>query len=209
MNFYYDITLDFLENNYSFYEIEKTDNFVEVKKIPLFQVGNKVLKDFINNKVKVNQDFLNIIYNKTMLKNSYLEYACILADKNNAIALEFNEEGIVTKYSSLSLMDELNLLEVIYTIKNIDIDYSIISKNHKSMTLRKENIIKDIIKKEITKLYNDKNISKLQFLYLEWFDDLESDIDKIYNTMIDKLKDNISKKEEKISKIIEMSYNNV
>lgn len=209
MNFYYDITLDFLENSYSFYEIEKTDNFVEVKKIPLFQVSNKVLKDFINNKVKVNQDFLNIIYNKTMLKNSYLEYACILADKNNAIALEFNEEGIVTKYSSLSLMDELNLLEVIYTIKNIDIDYSIISKNHKSMTLRKENIIKDIIKKEITKLYNDKNISKLQFLYLEWFDDLESDIDKIYNTMIDKLKDNISKKEEKISKIIEMSYNNV
>ena len=209
MNFYYDITLDFLENSYSFYEIEKTDNFVEVKKIPLFQVSNKVLKDFINNKVKVNQDFLNIIYNKTMLKNSYMEYACILADKNNAIALEFNEEGIVTKYSSLSLMDELNLLEVIYTIKNIDIDYSIISKNHKSMTLRKENIIKDIIKKEITKLYNDKNISKLQFLYLEWFDDLESDIDKIYNTMIDKLKDNISKKEEKISKIIEMSYNNV
>lgn len=209
MNFYYDITLDFLENNYSFYEIEKTDNFVEVKKIPLFQVSNKVLKDFINNKVKVNQDFLNIIYNKTMLKNSYMEYACILADKNNAIALEFNEEGIVTKYSSLSLMDELNLLEVIYTIKNIDIDYSIISKNHKSMTLRKENIIKDIIKKEITKLYNDKNISKLQFLYLEWFDDLESDIDKIYKTMLDKLKDNISKKEEKISKIIEMSYNNV
>ncbi len=209
MNFYYDITLDFLENSYSFYEIEKTDNFVEVKKIPLFQVSNKVLKDFINNKVKVNQDFLNIIYNKTMLKNSYIEYACILADKNNAIALEFNEEGIVTKYSSLSLMDELNLLEVIYTIKNIDIDYNIISKNSKSMTLRKENIIKDIIKKEITKLYNDKNISKLQFLYLEWFDDLESDIDKIYNTMLDKLKDNISKKEEKISKIIEMSYNNV
>ncbi len=209
MNFYYDITLDFLENSYSFYEMEKNDNFIEVKKIPLFQVSNKVLKDFINNKVQVTKDFLNIIYNKTMLKNNYIEYACILADKNNAIALEFNSDGIINKYSALSLTDELNLLEVIYTIKSIDIEYNIVSKNPKNTILRKEYIIKDNIRKEVTKLYNDKNISKLQFLYLEWFDDLENDIDKIYNTMINKLKDNISQKEEKISKIIEMSYNNV
>lgn len=208
MNYYYDITLDFLENNYPFYEIEKSDNFSQIKKIPLFQVENNILQDFLLNEIKVSQKFLDLIKDETLAKNEAITYAVILADKNNAVAFKFNSDGEVIAYSPLSLNEELNLLEVIYTVKTIAIDYEI-KKLKAKIKNRKEEKIRNIILKEIAKLYQEKNISKLQFLYLEWHGTLENDIDLIYKNIKDKVIKQIGKKEENLVKIIEMSYNHV
>ncbi len=209
MNFYYDITLDFLERNYNFYEVLETDKFMNIKKIPLFQVNNKIIKDFVLNKVKVDNSFLNMIYNKTITQEGIIEYATILADKNNAIAFQFDKEGFCINYSPLRIIDEINLLEVVYSIKNISINYEIIKTYPLNNNLRREEIIKKGIKEEIDKLYNEKNFRKLQFLYLEWFNVLEKDINKIYKNMNAKLKEKINNNEEKIYKIIKISSNKV
>ena len=209
MNFYYDIALDFLENNYLFYDVAKTDKFWSIKKIPLFQVSSKTRQDFNLNKIQVDATFLKMIENKTVTATGKIKYAAILADKNSAEAYLFNDEGVVTHYSPLALVDEINLLEVIYTIKNIEINYEIKGKNKINPDLRQEKYLQNLIKEEIIKLYHQKNLLKLQFLYLEWFDILETNIDVIYNKMLAALNEKIDAQAEKIGKIIEMSYNHV
>ncbi len=209
MNFYYDIALDFLENNYLFYDVAKTDKFWSIKKIPLFQVSSKTRQDFNLNKIQVDATFLKMIENKTVTATGKIKYAAILADKNSAEAYLFNDEGVVTHYSPLALVDEINLLEVIYTIKNIEINYEIKGKNKINPELRQEKYLQNLIKEEIIKLYHQKNLLKLQFLYLEWFDILEINIDVIYNKMLEAINEKIDAQAEKIGKIIEMSYNHV
>ena len=176
MNYYYDLTLDFLENNYPFYEVDKADEFIKVKKVPFFQVDSKVLKDFLLNKVKVEESFLNVIKNKTIKENNETLNAVLLADKNNVVAFNFDNEGNLTGYSPIAISEELNILEIIYSVKKIEIEYEKLSKNKKSLLTRKEEKIKNIIIKEITKLYEENNLAKLQYLYLEWCDVLENDI---------------------------------
>ena len=209
MNYYYDLTLDFLENSYPFYEIQESDEFLNVKKIPLFQVDSKTLKDFLLYQVKVDREFLDQIKNKTVTMTGTITYAVILADKNNAWAFKFQKTGECINYSALALKEELNLLEVIYTVKKINITYEKLNKITKNKLTRKEEKIKNLILKELSKLYAEHNDVKMQYLYLEWCDKLESDINVIYEDMQKKINNFVGEKEEKISKLIEISYNNV
>ena len=209
MNYYYDLTLDFLENSYPFYEIQESDEFLNIKKIPLFQVDSKTLKDFLLYQVKVDRKFLDQIKNKTITLTGTITYAAILADKNNAWAFKFKKSGECVNYSALALNEELNLLEVIYTVKKINIAYEKLGKKDKNKLTRKEEKIKNLILKELTKLYEEHNIAKMQYLYLEWCDKLESNINVIYEEMQKKINNFVGEKEEKVSKLIEISYNNV
>ena len=209
MNYYYDLTLDFLENSYPFYEIQESDEFLNIKKIPLFQVDSKTLKDFLLYQVKVDQEFLDQIKNKTITTNGPITYATILADKNNAWAFKFKKSGECVNYSALALKEELNLLEVIYTVKKINITYEKLRKKAKNKFSRKEEKIKKLILEELTKLYKECNVAKMQYLYLEWCDKLEEDIKVIYEDMQKKINNFVGEKEEKVSKLIEISYNNV
>ena len=87
MNFYYDLVLNFNEIPFMFYEWFDDDNVELIRKIPLFSVSNKVLKDLIYNEIIVTKDFLDLIENKCELKNKTLQYVALFASKNGAIAL--------------------------------------------------------------------------------------------------------------------------
>ena len=65
MNYIYDITLNFNEEPYNFYEWNEEDNIEYYIKVPVFKVEDEVLHDFIKNKILVSKNFLNKIYNKT------------------------------------------------------------------------------------------------------------------------------------------------
>lgn len=209
MNYYYDIVLNFLEDSYEFYDVCESDAFEYIKKIPLFQVDNQFIKDIVSNNIVINKTFLDSLHNKTTTKDGSLEYAAIFADKNNVLALEFSNTGKILSRSNLTLEDELNVIEIIYTIDITKIEYELGELLIINKPLRVVTNIKRLITTEIDKLYNDKNISKMEFLYLEWFNETCTDIDIIYNKMKKSLEDSIGKKEEDISNIIKLSYNNV
>lgn len=209
MNYYYDVVLNFLENSYLFYEWDELDNIEYIKKIPLFQVDSQTFHDFFEFKVKVDSEFLEEIENKTIKKNGKLKYACLLADKNNAYAYEFDESGFVITRSSLVLNDELSLIDYIYTVQTREIKYEKFEKLKSNKETRISSKIKKFINLEIEKLYQEKNEDKLKFLYLEWFNKKENNIDKIYKEMVNKLKKEISEEEISIYNIIKLSYNNV
>ena len=208
MNYYYDILLNFQDVYCMFYEWDSTDSIDFVKKTPLFHVDNKVYKDILTKKIKVNKEFLERIEDKTKLKqNNSLKYSCIFGDGKNAIGVEFNEDGEVLYKSSVLLEDEININEFMYSIDLIKLDYEVISTDAKRCETRQDEKIKRILKVEINSMYENKNKSKLKYIYLEWFNKLSDDYDEMYENMLKKLDGKLTKKEYEIYNLIKMTLN--
>ena len=210
MDYYYDVLLNFQDSYCMFYEWDSDDEIEYVKKIPLVKVEAKTIFNFICKKIKVDEEFLKLIENKTKLKgNATLKYTCIFSDGKNCIALEFDEGGIVLSKSSLILEDELNINEFMYNIALKKINYEIISDDIISEETRQEIKIKKIIKVEIDSIYEKKEYSKLKYLYLEWFKELLPSIEEMYQNMVLKLNSKLTSQEYNIYELIKLSYHNV
>ena len=214
MNYYYDIILNWNEGDaYEFFEWNDNDALELIKKIPLVKVKHKVLLDLMTNIVKVEKSFLEAIEDKTLISDKKnfkkIEYACLFTDAKNAIALEFNEEGLTISRSNLLVDDELNVEEVIYGIKETIISYEIKEKLEKNKSLRQEREAKKLILLEIKKLYNELDYNKLKYLYYEYKKEKVDDIDYIYEQIINDLQDKMTKDILKLYHIIKLSYHKV
>lgn len=209
MNFYYDIVVNFQENNYMFYEWSESDVLEYIKRVPVFQVTTKVLRDLINNNIEVDKEFLDSIYNKTKLKKGFLEYVSLFVSKNGAIVLEFASDGKVISRSGLQINDECNVMEVIYTLPIFKMEYKILNKLELNKDLRLESTIKDLINLEINTLYKNKEWEKIVFLYNEWFLKSNSNVGEMVQEMQNRLKGEITDREFRIYNLIKLSYNNV
>ncbi len=213
MYFYYDIVLNFGSDGdcFSFYEWEEADHLDYIKKIPLFRVPSTYIEDHLNYQTKIEESLLLQIKEKTILKKNEpsICYALILSDGKNALALEFNEEGLVLSRSKLLLSDELNLCEAIYEMKETTFSYEKIKKYTKQKTLRQIQNIKNLIKCELDTLYENKNISKLKYLYYEWFNQNNDNLQEMYKEMTHSLQKDYDENVQKIYDLIKMSYHNV
>lgn len=209
MNYYYDLVLNFNETAFMFYEWNENDVIELIKKIPLFSVNNKVLKDLIYNEIVVDKEFLNLIEDKCELKNGTLKYVALFASKNGAIALEFKNDGKSISRSFLQVDDEIGVTEMLYTIPLFKFDYTLGQKIKINKNLRIEEDIKKFIELEIDSLYKKGNFDKLKYLYNEWFLKDSDDLNIIYKDMKEKLKGDLTDKEMNIYNLIRLSYNNV
>ena len=209
MNFYYDIVVNFQENNYMFYEWAESDVLEYIKRVPIFQVTTKVLRDLINNNIEVNKGFLDSICNKTKLKKGFLEYVSLFVSKNGAIVLEFASDGKVIARSGLQVNDECNVMEVIYTLPIFRLEYKVLNRLELNKDLRLESTIKDFINLEINTLYKNKEWEKIVFLYNEWFLKSNLNVGEMVQEMQNRLKGEITDREFRIYNLIKLSYNNV
>ena len=171
MNYYYDIILNWNEENaYEFYEWNDFDYLELIKKIPLIKVKHKTFLDLTENIVKVDSDFLELIKEKTLVSDrknfKKIEYACLFTDTKNAIAIEFNEEGVSISRSKLLVDDELNVLEVIYGIKETNINMEAIRKIKIDNTLRQIKEAQKLILMEINNLYQKKRNRQIKISIL-------------------------------------------
>lgn len=209
MNYYYDVVLNFFDTNVYFYEWDSLDNIEYYKRVPLFQVNSKTLKDFINNNVIVDKVFLDSIKDKAKKKDDCPSYIAIFADRNGCIALEFDEEGNSIARSFLKTEDDLNICEILYTVDLYKINYrtrDVVSYNN---NLRVEERIRLIIKTEVNSLYKKQDYVKLKYLFMEWFEKNPKDNETMYQSMIKKLDNKIGDNEKKIYDLIKLSYNKV
>lgn len=214
MFYYYDTLLNFtdnLENLYEFYEWEDNDNIEFVKKIPLFKINSATLKTLLKYQVKFNPELVEQIKNKTILKNSnkVIPYCLLVCDTKNSLALELNSNGEVISRSKLLLGDEINLTEIMFTMKESKIEYEKLAKYETKNYLRQVKKIKQLIYYEIKNLYEKQNISKLKYLYIEWFDEINDDLSTIYKRMCEDLKNSFNDKQQNIYDLIKLSYNQV
>jgi len=210
MNYYYDVYLNYQDVYYMFYEWDELDNVEFVKKIPLFHVNSKTIIDFLTKKVKVTEEFLEKIENKTKTKNNtYLRYCCIISDGKNSLALEFDEFGISTYKSSLILDDEISINEFIYNVKEGIIDYLALESESIKSETRLDERVKKVLRLEIDNMYKSQNYSKLKYIYLEWFGIYLDNFKKMYENMIERIEGKLTEKEYLIYDLIKLSYNNV
>ncbi len=209
MNYFYDIKVNFDEEQlYEFYEWKKKDNIERIKKIPLNLVSSKTMKDFLSYNIVVEKSFLEKIINKTENYNGEkIKYASIFADSKTSLVVEFNEEGKSMFKSKLLLNDDLNIIEIVHNLNKTILKYSI-EKQKKVLrtTLRQETEIKKVLNLEIDTLYEKKDVLKLKYLYYEWLNEKNNDIDKIYKILKEKLKEDLTKRTFEIYEIIKLSY---
>lgn len=193
MNFIYDIVLNFNKEYYDFFEWNKKDSIVNIKKIPLFIVNNDIFNSMKYDYVSVNISFIDNIKDKTYTYNRQkIGNACLLSNGKQVIGTLFNNNGDLIKRSSLLLDEEEEVLDEIYSNEVTDIDIVKIKKgksNDSVNRLQKEK--KDFLIKYINKENNDVN---LKYLYYDYFEKDEDDSNKIRDSLINEIKNNWNKK---------------
>lgn len=183
MNYYYDIKVNFQDNNYYFFEWLKTDELTSIKKIPLFLISRNDFLEIYNNHIKLSDVILNLIKEKTILNDGNKLNCILLCDRNNTIVLSFDNQGYETKRSTLSFQDDESICEIIYTVKKTKLEYKSIKKINIYSKIRFIENIKLSIINDLNNLYQSHSYDKLKYYYYEFFLDETSD----YKEMLKKL----------------------
>lgn len=189
MKYVNDVILNFHKNYYDFYEWEENDNFLYVKKIPIFKVSKKDLNLFKTCKVFVDLNFINSIKDKCLIYTNkdvnIVNYVCIFMDDYSLVSILFNSKGISVKKSSLQVDEELDVLEKYNKINKIDLDIKVIGKDVINNFTRKELKKIKYINRELDNIYNNLNFDKLKYIYFECFNVNSNDfnymIKEVYN----------------------------
>lgn len=200
MNYIYDILLNFQKNYYDFYEWNEEDDIYHMRKIPIIKIDDKTFLDIQNNIIKFDKDFLENIPKAERFKQigtTKIKNLFIVSNEKKAIGIKLSKDNLITHKSSLLTDEEDDIIELIKPLKEIEINYQIINKeNINNFKTRFEIENENYLLNELNKIYNEKDIPKLQYLYLECFNKKEENINKIYNELkkeIIKVGDNFHK----------------
>lgn len=192
MNFIYDIVLNFNKDFYNFFEWNKNDNIINVKKIPIFLIDNDTFISMKYDNVIVSKDFIDLIRDKTYTyTRSKLGISCLISNNKEVIAVLFNDNGNLIKRSSLMLDEEEEVLD---EIENDSLYKINIIKRRK---VNIENVNRNIKEKKdflIKYINEEKNDINLKYLYYDYFEKDENNIKTIKNDLIKEIKNNWNKK---------------
>ena len=206
MLYIYDILVNFMdgEEMYEFFEWEYKDMIEHIKQIPAIKVDDKVFSDFIYNEVVVDQEFLDLIKNKTSTYKEKIEYACLIVNDERCFAIEFNKSGSIVFRSSLLIDEEEDVVSCCNRLPESVIDYKVEKSNSiKNRVLtRKEKRDANLIKREIISAYRYKEYEKLNYFYNEAYSDDDLDISDRYKRLIKDIENNFSTNLKKLVKII-------
>ncbi len=164
------IKLNFLDKYYHFYEWLNDDNIQDYKNVELIKVSSKTLNDLIAYQVKLLNDNLN--------KDIYL-----FTDSYSYIAIKFKNNMSILK-SSLLLEDEYNLKKSLNKAKYIKLNYQKLELEKEDQDIRLNSLIKKYLVTEINKIKDQNDLDKIRYIYYEWFQHTESDVQKMLNKML-------------------------
>lgn len=174
MNYIYDIMLNFNKEFFCFYEWDKKDIIINVKKIPLFVVDNETFNMMKYDRVLVANSFIDLIRNKTYTysKNKILN-SSLLSNGKEVIGVLFDNRGNLIKRSSLLIDEEEEVLD------EIDVNDIFKIEIVKSTKVKIEDINRtEREKKKLLNCYirKENNITNLKYLYYDYFEEEEDDI---------------------------------
>lgn len=184
MTYIYDILLNFNEEYYDFYDWNKSDKIIHIKKIPIYKVDDNVLKDIVNNYIIFDESFLDLIKEKTevFLKHEIkrLKYSCLLCTNEKILAINMNQKGKVIGISDLLIDEYSELVETLKDCKSIDIKYFVEAKKiYETFKTRSDKSKECFILKELNKFKDDE----LQYIYYEIYLENENNRNKILDCL--------------------------
>ena len=205
MAYVYDILLNFNKDLIEFFEWEDIDNIKYAKKITLFKIDKKTMNDFLNYEVELSFDFIKdtLRYELDGL-NDKISYT-LFTDGEIVLGVSIRNSKI-DLLSRLIIDEEDEIINISEGLDFFSIDYKILKerKRESSLLTRKETKIKNDLKNEITKLFEEKNKEKLEYLYYEFTNKESNNLNYIYNFLIKSL-DNITESHLKIFEILKLS----
>lgn len=205
MTFIYDILVNLNEEVIDFYDWNSNDEFTHIRKVPLFRANESVITDMLYRRVKVSEDFLNLIKDKTQMFSGRnidnIPYAAIFCDTYKAIMVVFNSKGYVKERSKFLINEEFEVIDLTCSIKSSIINYNVINKNYKMVNMiRSDRSIVDNILRELDLIKDDKE--KIEYLYYEWFD--KKDSDNMYNDLVKDIKSVFTDKHKEFLDVINL-----
>ena len=208
MIYIYDVLLNFNTSLIEFFEWEENDLIKYVKKLPIYKVSDDFLYNLVKNEIKVSDDFLNEIKDKTLFeeKSEEFKYCSLLTNNKIVLGVLFNEFGNVLYLSRLLIEEEKEILTIANRLSLYHINYEICNFNNEisDNLTRKERNIKNNLLKTINFLYKNNDFEKLNYLYYEYFNKIENNNDKIYNSLILSM-DNFNSKHTALYDILTLS----
>lgn len=176
MTYIYDVTLNFNEILYDFFEWNNSDTLTHIRKIPMFKVNNEVFIILLSNIVKVSDKIFSKIKNKTDIygkKNKHFT-SCLIRNEDSIIALKFNDEGVSKYISNIVVEEELDILEIKVNTTKV-FEYEIIKPRKILLTTRYDSMNKTYVEKQLNSLSINKDREKIKYLYFEYFGNYISD----------------------------------
>ena len=207
----YDILLNLSEKPYEFYEWNQSDKIIHVKKAPLIKINEKDFDTFFNSKIQIDDIFLSSIKNRTELynKNYKRNNIVLVTDGLRSLGIKFNTKGESISKSKLLLDEEEEILELSYKLEPIEIKYEIIAKeDNNEYETRLEKEVRYFLKTELDYSYKEKQVEKLQYLYIEYFGKRKEDMEEIYIELKRTLDKNLTEKHFKIYELLHLSKKN-
>ena len=167
MNYIYDIYLNLNENLYDFFDWNKNDKLIHIKKIPVIKVSEDIIKSLIANNIKIKDELLAQIYNKTEVwnMNTKINYCALFATNSDIISIEFDKNGKNISKSVLFIDEELEVLEIVNKLCEKIINFEILNKQKNIFKTRKQINEDNFICKELKNM----DESRLNYIYFECF----------------------------------------
>ena len=204
MRFIYDIVVNYENNFFEFYEWEKEDNIINIKKMPLFLVNNETYKIIKYESVTINSTFVDKIRDKTFAYNKIkIGPSCLITNGMEVIGILCNDKGEVIKDNPMHednifmceyMTGVKTIAKVAYEAADIDIyDIDIIKRKkiNKNNINRREAERREFL---INYINSENNNSNLKYLYYDYFEKENEDISLIKKELINEIKHNWNKK---------------
>lgn len=211
MTYIYDIMLNLNEDLIEFFEWEDSDNISYIKRIPMYKISSFMIDDIITKQIKISKGFLNDIKGKTLLNNQDdLEYLVLFSDTKIVLGVLFDESGKIVALSRLMVDEEEEILDFTNRLKEETIDYEIIGikNNSDNYYTRNEKMIIKTLEKEITELYQNNRVDKLNYFYYEYFNKISNNKEKVYKELLESINNNFNEKHLMLYEVMKLSYFN-
>jgi hypothetical protein len=198
MNYIYDIVLNFQNNYYNFFEWSRKDKLKNISKISLYHITDKDMLILKNNKVTINNSFLEQIKNDN---KKHKHIICLVSNGKLAIGLQFDNNGNLKKRSSLIFEEEEEVINAIKYLPITKIDYvqNIPIKYQNKLRIEKEK--KDTLINYIT---NNSDILTLKYLYYEYYEKETNNISLIKKSLLKELSKEWNSKQNNLYTIVNM-----
>ena len=190
MTYIYDVTLNFNEILYDFFEWNNSDNLIHVRKIPIFKVSNDTFLNVLMYEVQISDDVLNKLKDKTDTygKKTKSFTSCLIRNEDNIIALKFDDNGISKQVSNIIIEEELDILEIRVSMTK-SFEYKTLNKRKFLTSTRYDSVNRTYLQKQINSLNIDNDREKIKYLYFEYFGKYIND----EKTALNKLKKEVIK----------------
>ena len=190
MTYIYDVTLNFNEVLYDFFEWNNNDNLIHVRKIPIFKVSNENFLNMLMYEVQLSDDILKKIKDKTDSygKKTKSFTSCLIRNEDNIISLKFDDNGISKQVSSIIIEEELDILEIRVSMTK-SFEYKTLNKRKFLTSTRYDSVNRTYLQKQINSLNIDNDREKIKYLYFEYFGKYIND----EKTALNKLKKEVIK----------------